>query len=182
MAQSEFEWPALGSIRDGLDWPWPVGLHVGPASCSISDTFSWYSNSAFFVHSELSVNLSSWELDHLESYLTRIRRLVTAINVGRINNLIKRGQWLKYADCQEFCQVISNSPFNSSEKWVDGVYLTSFRFWRFSTIFLGQTDWKFRFLWGNIFWFFKLKVILSNTLDFERHSFQRMMLFARSRS
>ena len=21
MAQSEFEWPALGSIRDGLDWP-----------------------------------------------------------------------------------------------------------------------------------------------------------------
>ena len=146
MAQSEFEWPALGSIRDGLDWPWLVGQALlRRARCSISDTFSWI-DSAFFVHSELSVRDFSWELDHLESYLTRIRRLVTAINVSRINNLIKRGQWLKYADCQEFCQVISNSPFNISEKWVDGVYLTSFRFWRFLTIFLGRNNWEIRFL------------------------------------
>ena len=111
MAQSEFEWPALGSIRDGLDWPWLVGQALlRRARCSISDTFSWI-DSAFFVHSELSVRDFSWELDHLESYLTRIRRLVTAINVSRINNLIKRGQWLKYADI-ELCQVISGIRFS----------------------------------------------------------------------
>ena len=40
------------------------------------------------------------------------------------------------------------------KKMLDDVYELLQRFWRFSTISLRQASWKFRFLWGNLYWNF----------------------------
>ena len=46
------------------------------------------------------------------------------------------------------------------EKWLDGVSVTCFRFRRFSTIFLLWNALKFRFLWGNFYQNFHVKLAL----------------------